>query len=73
MEEKIKSALAEIRAMLQTHGGDAELVSIDGTTVSLRLQGACHGCPHGMATIKSYIEAQLREQVDPAIVVERVD
>jgi Fe-S cluster biogenesis protein NfuA len=72
MNEKIKAALADISAMLQTHGGDAELVEIVGKTVRLRLQGACRGCPHAAATIKQYIETQLRELVDPEIVVERV-
>jgi len=73
MEEQIKSVLATICEMLQTHGGNAELVEIAGKTVRLRLQGACKGCPHAAATIKSYIEAQLREQVDPEITVERVE
>ncbi|MBP1590307.1 MAG: NifU family protein [Kiritimatiellae bacterium] len=72
MEEKIKAVLSEISVMLQTHGGDAELVEIAGKTVKLRLQGACRGCPHAAATIKQYIEAQLQELVDPEIVVERV-
>lgn len=71
MEEKIKSTLEELRKMLQEDGGDLELVSIAGTTVKLKLKGACGCCPHAMATLKGGIERVLREQVDPAIVVER--
>ena len=73
MQEKILSALEPIHAQLATHGGSVEFAALEGKTVQVYMRGACHGCPHAMATIKSYIEAQLREQVDPAIVVERVD
>ena len=72
MDEKIKAKLEELRGMLQADGGDMELVEIDGTTVRLRLVGACGGCPHATMTIKDGIERILREQVDEAIIVERV-
>ena len=37
----------------------------------LRLRGACGGCPHAQMTLKQGIEAYLRNEVDPEIVVER--
>ena len=39
--------------------------------MTLRLQGACGGCPHAAETLKLGIEAALREEIDPEIVVER--
>jgi len=71
MDEQIKSTLEELRGMLQADGGDLELVSIAGTTVTLKLKGACGGCPHAMATLKGGIERALRERVSPDIVVQR--
>jgi len=71
MEEKIKAKLEEIRPMLQADGGDLEVVTIDGTDVTLRLTGACGGCPHATMTIKQGIQRILREQVDEGIVVEQ--
>ena len=71
MEEKIKAKLEEIRPMLQADGGDLEVVTIEGTDVTLRLKGACGGCPHATMTIKQGIQRILREQVDEAIVVEQ--
>ncbi|MBP5232797.1 MAG: NifU family protein [Planctomycetes bacterium] len=62
-EEKIKAVIAEIRPMLQADGGDVEFVGIEGTTVKVRLQGACHGCPHAAMTIKQGVEARIREVV----------
>ena len=70
--EKVSAMLEEMRSALQGHGGDLELVAIEGKTVQLRLRGACGGCPHAVATLKDYIEATLRDQIDPEIVVERV-
>ena len=72
MEEKIKQKLEELRKMLQGDGGDLELVGIEGSTVKLRLRGACGGCPHAAITIKQGIERILRSDVDETITVERV-
>jgi Fe-S cluster biogenesis protein NfuA len=72
MDEKIKAKLEELRGMLQADGGDLELVSIVDKLVSLRLKGACGGCPHATMTIKNGIERILRESVDADIVVQRV-
>lgn len=68
---KVTALLEDMRAALQSHGGDLELVAIEGKTVQLRLRGACGTCPHAIATLKDYIEATLRDQIDPEIVVER--
>ena len=62
MEEKIKAKEEELRGFLQADGGDMEVVSITGTDVKLRLQGACGCCPHATMTIKQGIERILREQ-----------
>ena len=72
MEEKIREKLGNIRAMLQQDGGDCEIVKIDGKTVTLELKGACGACPYAMETLKGYVQENLRAEVDPEIVVERV-
>jgi Fe-S cluster biogenesis protein NfuA len=73
MEKEIRETLEELRGALQDDGGDLEVVSIDGTSVKLRLQGACGCCPHATMTLKHGIERILRERVSPDIVVERVE
>ena len=73
MEKEIRETLEELRGALQDDGGDLEVVSIDGTSVKLRLQGACGCCPHATMTLKHGIERILRERVSPEIVVERVE
>jgi len=64
MTEKVREALNGIRPMLQRDGGDVELVEVtpDGT-VKVRLKGACGTCPMSTMTLKSGIEARLKEQI----------
>jgi len=64
LEEKIKSALKDIRPTLQADGGDVELVSVapDGT-VLVRLTGSCGCCPHAQMTLKNAIEGYLKQKI----------
>jgi len=63
-EEKVKEVIETVRSALQSHGGDVELVGTeDDNTVRIRLQGACHGCPGAMMTLKNGIERILKEKV----------
>ncbi|HEY91669.1 MAG TPA: NifU family protein [Dehalococcoidia bacterium] len=63
MREDIQTALEKIRPALQADGGDVELVDVEDGIVSVRLTGACGGCPMSTLTLKMGIERVLREQV----------
>ncbi|MDR2634262.1 MAG: NifU family protein [Treponema sp.] len=64
LEERIKSALDKVRPSLQADGGDVEYVSVaDDGTVSLKLTGACGGCPMAQMTLKMGIENHLKKEV----------
>ncbi|MDR0557958.1 MAG: NifU family protein [Treponema sp.] len=64
LEEQVKAALDDVRPSLQADGGDVEFVSFkDDGTVSLKLTGACGGCPMRQMTLKMGIENYLREKV----------
>ena len=71
LHDKIRNRLEELRVYLQNDGGDMEVVSIEGKTVTLKLKGACGGCPMATVTLKDGIERVLKEEIDPEIVVER--
>jgi len=72
MEAKIRAKLEELRNMLKADGGDMDVVSIEGSQVSLRLTGACGCCPHATQTLKQGVERVLKEAVDPTITVLQV-
>ncbi len=63
MKEEVEAALEEIRPTLQADGGDVELVGVDDGVVSVKLTGACAGCPMSTMTLKMGIERVLRERV----------
>ena len=65
MSDKVQAVIDEIRPLLQADGGDVELVSTDEETgaVSVRLQGACRGCPGAAMTLKMGIERRLKDRV----------
>ena len=71
LHDKIRARLEELRVYLQNDGGDMEVVSIEDKTVTLKLKGACGGCPMATVTLKDGIERTLKEEIDPDIVVER--
>ena len=73
-EEKIRGVIESIRPALQNHGGDIEFVSADeDNNVSVRLQGACQGCPGAKMTMTMGVERILREKVPEVKQVTAVD
>lgn len=73
LKEKVASVLEPIRLRLQADGGDVELVDVseDGV-VSVRLVGACRGCPGAMMTLRLGIERILKAQVPEVKMVQPV-
>ena len=63
MREKVEAALEQIRPALQADGGDVELVDVNDGTVSLKLKGACSGCPMATMTLQDGIARVLKEQI----------
>ena len=60
----------EIRPTLRKDGGDIELVDVEGRRVVVNLRGTCASCSKSQVTLKSYVEAKLRELVTDDLVVE---
>ena len=72
--ERIRALLADdIAPALRNDGGDIEFVRYDSGRVYVRLTGACAACRASDATIKGYVESQLREFVDDSLSVFEVD
>ena len=71
---RIRELLAnEISMALRNDGGDIEFVRYQDNQVFVRLTGNCAACRKSDATIKGYVEAQLREFVNEDIEVIEVD
>jgi Fe-S cluster biogenesis protein NfuA len=64
LKDKVRRTLEPIRLRLQADGGDVELVDVDDEgVVSVRLVGACRGCPGAAMTLRMGIERILKQQV----------
>jgi Fe-S cluster biogenesis protein NfuA len=63
MKEKVQAAIEKVRPMLQRDGGDVELVDVTGGVVTVRLKGACAGCPMSQMTLKNGIERFIKQEI----------
>ncbi len=63
MRDKIEQVLDQIRPHLRADGGDVELVDVSDGVVTVRLTGACHGCPMSQMTLKNGVERVIKENV----------
>ena len=64
IKERVLKALEKVRPYLQSDGGDISLIEItDDYTVRVKLQGACHGCPFSIQTLKAGVEQALIQEV----------
>ncbi len=63
MREKVVAALDKIRPALKADGGDVELVDVKDGVVTVRLTGACAGCPMSTMTLKNGIERIVMQEV----------
>ncbi len=63
MEEQVRAALELIRPAIQMDGGDIQLESVSGGTVTVQLLGTCESCPISPVTLKQGVERILRERV----------
>jgi len=63
MREKVQAALERVRPALLADGGDVQLIDVKDGIVTLRLTGACGGCPMATMTLRNGIERVLKEEV----------
>lgn len=62
--DRVQQVLTEqVNPAIASHGGGAELVSIDGTIAYLRLFGGCQGCGLAQVTLKQGIEKIILESI----------
>jgi Fe/S biogenesis protein NfuA len=64
LAERVQQVLSEqVNPAIASHGGAAELVSVDSDTAYLRLMGGCQGCGMAQVTLKQGIERILLDSI----------
>lgn len=57
----VREAMQNVQAYARSHGGEIHLLGVDEQgNVSIKLTGACNGCPMSGLTLKHGIEEQLK-------------
>ena len=73
MKERVQKVIDKIRPSLQADGGDVELIDVVDGIVTVKLQGACAGCPMSQMTLKNGIERLVIQEIPEIKAVERVE
>ncbi|WP_019969288.1 NifU family protein [Mycobacterium sp. 141] len=60
VQHRIADALDSVRPYLGSHGGDVDLLEVDGEVVRLRFAGSCKSCPSSAATLELAIEDAIK-------------
>ncbi len=61
-EEQIKALLERLSAYVeQFHGGSVEFVSLNGNKLTVRLGGACLGCPLLPSTLQGWVAGTVHQ------------
>lgn len=64
LKKEVAKIIAELRPFVQGDGGDIELMGVnDDGVVSVRLHGACVGCPSSNMTLKMGVEQTLKDRL----------
>lgn len=64
MKDRVADIIRQLRPAVQSDGGDIELVGVDESgVVTVRLHGACIGCPSAAITLKMGVEQSLKDNI----------
>ena len=61
LEDRVRGALDSVRPFMEQHGGDVEVLGLDGGVLRLRLLGTCNGCAASATTLELAVEKALEE------------
>jgi Fe-S cluster biogenesis protein NfuA len=73
LSDRVSAVIDLIRPAVQSDGGDIEFVEVsDEGVVSIRMHGACVGCPSSDMTLRIGIERTLKDRIPEITKVEAV-
>ncbi len=72
LASRVTTALESVRPFLGAHGGDVELLGLDGSigAVHLKLLGSCDGCPSSAVTLRMAVERAIVEAAPEIVTID---
>ena len=61
LEERVAQALERVRPYMESHGGNVELLGVEGGIARLRLEGSCKTCAASSSTLELAVRQALEE------------
>lgn len=62
IKDQIRGLVEQLSAYIETyHGGEVEFIDYDGKVVTVKLGGACLGCPLSPMTVKGWVEGTVKQ------------
>jgi len=58
---RLRKALDQVRPYMQSHGGNVEIIALEGDFARLRLVGVCKTCPSSQVTLELAVRKALEE------------
>ena len=59
LEERVQAALESVRPYMESHGGNVELLSLEGNIARIHLRGSCSDCSASAVTLELAIKQAL--------------
>lgn len=56
LHDRVGRALDDVRPYLHSHGGEVELLGVEGDYARVRLQGSCRGCASSADTLRARVQ-----------------
>lgn len=72
VRRRVCDALERVRPYLGSHGGDVDLIGVDGDTVRLAFTGSCKSCPSSAVTLELAVEDAIRAAAPEVCTIEVV-
>ncbi len=69
VSDRVAEALDSVRPYMESHGGNVELVSLEGGEARLKLEGSCDGCPASASTLELAIKTALDEHAPDLVAI----
>lgn len=63
VEEKIRTLLDKVRPYIEMHGGDVQLLRVEGSTAVLKIHGACVNCSLANVTYNKTVGPLIMKEV----------
>ena len=62
VEERVRGLIQQLDDYIsQYHNGSVEMINLEGNTLTVRLGGACQGCPLSPTTLQGWVAGTIRQ------------